>query len=283
MKRTFDEILDECMNRINRGETLEDCVDGYPEQAAELEPLLQAMLDAQTACGFTPSPEAKMAARQRFNAALQERERRRQERQPLIPRIFGWGPAWAAVTAVLLLAIVGYFGIRPALSPGGIGPQPSMAGNFEFLISDERNAIGDFKSLDISISKIGLHMAGENSEWIEIDPEVKQVDLTFLQGDRAQEIWSGNITEGRYTKVFIYVESVSGVLVDGNETDVRLPSDKLQISKTFEVTADSITSFVYDLTVVASGNEQSGIKYHLRPQIGDSGVDQNFDRVTPTE
>ncbi|MEE8174795.1 MAG: DUF4382 domain-containing protein [Dehalococcoidia bacterium] len=280
MPETFDEIFDECVNRINRGQRLEDCLASYPEHAEELEPLLRAMLEAQMAYTFAPSPTAKMAARQRFNAALEGLERGREKGQLLFPRIGGRSRAWGAVAAVLLVALIGYFGVRPALFPTGPGLQPGPEGNFALLISDEVNAIGDFQSLSVSISKIGLQLEGEAGRWIELDPEVEAVDLTLLQGDKAQEIWGGDVPEGQYTKVFIHVSDVSGVLREtGRPVDVKLPSEKLQISKPFEVTSDEVTSFVYDLTVVAAGSPQSGIKYILKPQIGQSGADQRFERI----
>ena len=49
MIRTFDTILDECVDRVNRGESIEDCLAGYPEHAEELEPLLSAMFDTRSA------------------------------------------------------------------------------------------------------------------------------------------------------------------------------------------------------------------------------------------
>jgi hypothetical protein len=178
----------------------------------------------------------------------------------------------------LLVALISYFGLRPALFSEGNGLQPSPEGNFVFLISDEVNAIGDFESLSVSISKVGLQMGGESGRWIEFDPEVEVVDLTLLQGDRAQEIWRGDVPEGQYTKVFIYVSDVSGVLkeIDG-AVRVKLPSGKLQISRPFQITGDSVTSFVYDLTVVKAG--QSG-KYILKPQIAESGAGRDFKDVT---
>jgi hypothetical protein len=299
MSRTFDEILDECVDRINRGERLEDCLASYPEHAEELKPLLRAMIDTQTAYAFTPSPTAKMAARQRLNYALEELARRREERRPLFPRIPGWSKAWVATAAVLLVALIGYFGVRPMLFPVGPSPQPSplpaapvpqpgplpvvpspepsQEGNFMFLISDDANAIGDFQSLNVSISKIGLQLGGEAGQWVELTPQVEVVDLTLLQRDKAQEIWRGDVPEGQYTKVFIHVSKVSGVLkATGGPISVKLPSKKLQISRPFEVTGDSVTSFVYDVTVVKAG--KSG-KYILKPQVGRSGADRRFERI----
>ncbi len=284
MSKAFDKILDQCVDRINRGERLEDCLASYPEHAEELEPLLRAMLDTQTAYTFTPSPTTKTAARQRFNAALEELARRREERRAPFPRVLGWSKAWVAVAAVLLVALIGYFGLRPMLFPPELVPEPGQIvvapapeGNFAFLISDDVNAIGDFQSFNVSISKIGLQLGGEAGQWIELNPEVKVVDLTLLQGDKAQEIWRGNVPEGQYTKVFIHVSNISGILKEtGRPVSVKLPSEKLQISNPFEVTSDSMVSFVYDITVVEAG--KSG-KYILKPQVGQSGTNQRFEEI----
>ena len=191
MNRNFDEILDECIDRINHGESLEACLAGYPEYAEQLEPLLQAMLQTQEVYSFAPSGNAKREARQRFNAALERLEQRRGEKQPLFGRVLGWPRAWATVATVLLILIAGYFGLRPLLYPAG--PMPNPEGNFVFLISDDVNAIGDFESLNVSISKIGLLPSGDSGRWVEFDPEVETADLTLLQGDKALEIWRGDV------------------------------------------------------------------------------------------
>ena len=60
----------------------------------------------------------------------------------------------------------------------------------------------------------------------------------------------------------------------GQRAEIKLPSQKLQISRSFQVTADMVTSFTYDLTVVAAGSSKLGIKYILKPQIGQSGAEQ---------
>jgi hypothetical protein len=64
--KDFNQILDECIDRINQGENLESCLKSYPGIAKELEPLLRAMTGLQSTYSFTPSDDAKRAARQRF-------------------------------------------------------------------------------------------------------------------------------------------------------------------------------------------------------------------------
>lgn len=259
----FDRILDDCVDRINRGDNLADCLSDYPAHSEKLRPLLQSMYDVQKTYTFTPSADSKRAARQRFHATLVKQR----QTTPLfsffkaIPR-----PAvWATIT-VLVLAIVAALVIRPALNPTTL--VPSVDGNFVFLISDEPNDIGDFESLNITISRVGLQ-AADSLKRLEFAPEMKTVDLTQLQGEQAQEIWRGNVTTGQYSQVYIYVAEVTGKLKSTGQTvDVKLPSGKLHMSIPFEVESDAVTSFTFDITVVAAG--QNG-KYILKPQIGDSG------------
>ena len=283
MGKAFNKILDECVDRLNRGETVEDCLAIYPEHAGELEPLLQVVFEAQKAYKLTPSPTAKMAGKKRLNAAIEALEHRQKRRRPWSQWFMGRPRVWATAAAVILIALIGYFGLRPILFPVETtpepdsslvapSPQPNPEGNFVFLISDEVNAIGDFESLNVTISKIGLQAAGESESWVEFIPEITVVDLTQLQGDKAQEIWRGDVPEGQYYQVFIYVSEVIGKLSETGETvEIKLPSNKLHISTPFQVTADAVTMFTYDLTVLATG--QNG-GYILKPQINQSGVHQ---------
>jgi len=266
MTEDFDRILDECIDRINRGDNLADCMSDYPAYSEKLKPLLQSMHNVQKTYTFTPSADAKRAARQRFHAALAERRQ-------ITPLLSFLGvirrPAVWVTTAVLVLAIVGTLVIRPVLNPPTLVPSPD--GNFAFLISDEPNDIGDFESLNVTISRVGLQAAGSVRR-LEFTPETKTVDLTQLQGEQSQEIWRGNAPAGRYSQVYINVSEVKGKLEStGQIVDVKLPSSKLRISMPFEVAVDTVTSFTFDITVVATGNNG---KYILKPQIGESGAQQ---------
>ncbi|HEY94012.1 MAG TPA: DUF4382 domain-containing protein [Dehalococcoidia bacterium] len=145
--------------------------------------------------------------------------------------------------------------------------------NFRFLISDDVNAIDKFSSVNVTISKIGLQKGDESGNWTEIKVDT-EVDLKPLVGENATEIWSGNLSPGKYTKVFIYVTEVEGILSDNVTTaNITLPSSKLHISKPFVIAADNTTNFVYDITVVEAGKSN---KYILKPQIAQSGVNQKF-------
>jgi len=106
-RREFDNILDECLERIlTGGETAEQCLARYPELADELEPLLQTSLFAKKAVEVRPRPEFRDRARYQLRVALQEMTEKRERRFSL----FSWQPRWATVAVavvVLLLASSG--------------------------------------------------------------------------------------------------------------------------------------------------------------------------------
>lgn len=266
MAEDFDRILDECIDRINRGDNLADCLSDYPAYSEKLRPLLQSMHDVQKTYTFTPSADTKRAARQKFHAALDKQR----QAAPVLSffKVISRPAVWATV-AVLVLAIVGALVIRPLFNPQTLVSSPE--GNFAFLISDAPNDIGDFESLNVTIYRVELQTVGSVKR-LEFTPEIRTVDLTQLQGKQSQEIWRGDVPAGQYSQVCIYVSAVKGKLESTGQTvDVKLPSNKLRISMPFEVTTDTVTSFTFDITVVATGNNG---KYILKPQIGESGARQ---------
>jgi hypothetical protein len=68
MGKDLDVLLDNCIDRINEGELLEECLASYPEQARELEPLLRAMFDIRDTCSTMPTASAKSVTRHRSAA-----------------------------------------------------------------------------------------------------------------------------------------------------------------------------------------------------------------------
>ena len=101
MSKEFDNILDECLERLLvKGETIEQCLQSYPEQAANLKPLLQTALATREAVAIQPPAEFKARARYQFRSALQEVASPR--RHPFL----GWLPRWATVVAIVLAVLL---------------------------------------------------------------------------------------------------------------------------------------------------------------------------------
>ncbi|MFO8115132.1 MAG: DUF4382 domain-containing protein [Halorubrum sp.] len=101
-----------------------------------------------------------------------------------------------------------------------------------------------------------------------VDLDDATVDLTQVIDEDATAVFDGEIPAGSYEKVELSVTTVEGI-VDGEEVDVKLPSEKLQITNGFEVTPDEPVSFVFDINVVKRGQNNG---YILKPVISGSGV-----------
>jgi hypothetical protein len=231
----FDRILDECIDRINRGDSLADCLSDYPAYSEELKPLLQSMHDVQKTCAFAPSADTKRAARQKLQAALGKQ----QHMKPVLSffRLIPRRAVWATV-AVLVLAIVGTLVIQSVLNAPKLVPSPD--GNFAFLISDEPSDINDFENFDITILRVELQ-AADSKERLEFIPHIH-----------------------------IYIGEVKGKLgLTGQTINVKVPGDVVHMPIPFEVTVDMVTLYTFDITVVEAGNSGT---YILKLQLSESGA-----------
>ena len=104
MADRFDDILNECTEGLLQGESVEQCLARYPEQAAELEPLLRVALAARkTSSAVEPRPEFKARVRHEVQSQLRSRVRKAEPKG--IPAL-RWIPRWAAVAACVALVFV---------------------------------------------------------------------------------------------------------------------------------------------------------------------------------
>lgn len=109
MSENMDRILDECIDRLNGGASVEECLGLYPEYAEELEPLLRAISELHAESALVPSVSAKMSGRQQL---LQERARLAAESDK--PRVFFFQNLftqprlWAPAAAILIVILLGF-------------------------------------------------------------------------------------------------------------------------------------------------------------------------------
>ena len=108
---TLSAILDDCLDRLQAGETVAACLALYPDQASELAPLLAAAARLRPLAGHSLSAGQHAQAR----AAVREAARGRASRtaKPSRGQRRGWLAGWAfgravaAIAVVLLLALAG--------------------------------------------------------------------------------------------------------------------------------------------------------------------------------
>jgi hypothetical protein len=115
----FDSALDDCLDRMRRGESLEDCLESYPDDAPKLEPLLASAASAwQAARRLEPRPEFRIRARREMRERLAQ----------AIPKRDGgagrWKPLWAGAVAVVLTLV--FSGAGTVVAAGSSMPDEAL-------------------------------------------------------------------------------------------------------------------------------------------------------------
>jgi hypothetical protein len=121
--KQLNTILDECLERILvNGETVAQCLESYPEYAAELEPLLQTAMITSEAVDIQPSPEFKARARFELRVEMAQADERKRR------SLFAWQPRWAVVVVtVVIVVLVGGGTVLAADSDNTIPGNPLYA------------------------------------------------------------------------------------------------------------------------------------------------------------
>ena len=106
MSLAIDDVLNECIERLAAGETVQECVARYPDHAADLEPLLQtSAIAVRTASAIAYRPDAKRRSLYKLTAALDDRARAGRSRR--IGLLTGWrGKLTRTVAVVLSVAVL---------------------------------------------------------------------------------------------------------------------------------------------------------------------------------
>ncbi len=188
--------------------------------------------------------------------------------QEVLTEILENAPEQAKPGLQSALDSVGVSGVAQLGEAEGIPANKSQGDNFRLMVSDAPADIGDFEYLTVELIKTRIfRVNGSENGFEERDLNVS-VDLTKLVDENSLEVLSTELEPGKYTKIELYVGSVNAKA--NNETaDVMVPSEKLKIVKTFEISEGNVTTFVFDINVVKKGLENN---YNLLPVISESGV-----------
>lgn len=104
-KIKIEDILDNCLERLFKGESIQDCLRDYPWQASELEPLLETSFALlQKSAAIQAHPEFKARVHSQLQGVL--RAKREKAGKKAITPI--WRRRWAvAMTTVLVVLLAG--------------------------------------------------------------------------------------------------------------------------------------------------------------------------------
>ncbi|HEX7475770.1 MAG TPA: DUF5667 domain-containing protein [Dehalococcoidales bacterium] len=157
----FNDILNTCLDRLFKGETIERCLQDYPEQARELEPLLRTADAARVASTIQPQAEFKAKARYEFQAAVHEMVAKKRNKFSFnwLPQ-WRWQSGWAIALIAFLVVVIGGGGTIAAASYS----MPDSA-LYSFKLVTERVQLA-VASSDISKAELNARFANRRTEEI---------------------------------------------------------------------------------------------------------------------
>jgi len=160
MEAKIDEILQECLENLEKGKSLDDCLAQYPDEADELAPLLQTALESRRHFAI----EMDDATRARLRGRVMGEWERKQAKQWNFAGIFSLFPRMAsvAVSLVVLVAIVALGGAGTVAASSGAVPGEAL-----YPVKELREVAG---------------------LWFARSPEAKVEMYTRLVKERAQEV-----------------------------------------------------------------------------------------------
>jgi len=159
----FDNILNECLDRMINGETIEQCLALYPQYAKELEPLLKTAQETRTAAAIKPSSWF----RQRAGIEFQEAIRSMPVKTARAPGGFKWRVRWVAPLAALLVLVAGVGTVGAATNALPDSPlygikMATESVQMAFTFSDEGKSELNSRFIDYRVEEI-VTMAQEGN------------------------------------------------------------------------------------------------------------------------
>ncbi|MBN2186248.1 MAG: hypothetical protein JW732_02220 [Dehalococcoidia bacterium] len=172
MAQRIEDILDNCLERISKGESIEDCLKTYSEQASDLEPLLETSFAfMQKSAAIQPDYEFK--TRTRFQ--LQEMLYARREKTEMRKTIPFWRRRWVAAVASVIVIL--FAGIGTVAVSASALPEQTL---YPVKLATERMMIGLAFS-DVNRAKLHIQFAQRRTgEMVEMARQGEDNKTFFL-------------------------------------------------------------------------------------------------------
>ncbi|MFQ5801711.1 MAG: DUF4382 domain-containing protein [Candidatus Methylomirabilales bacterium] len=138
-------------------------------------------------------------------------------------------------------------------------------GQLEVRVKDHREAIADFRRLELDISQIGIQggLRPQASAWVLFAPSRRNVDLTQLVDGKYAILLTEDTPAARYRWIRFDLEQVEGVLKNGRRPHMKVFDDP--VAYPFRIVSGKRTVLTIDLTVVdVTDHPGKGYELHIR-------------------
>ena len=166
MSTTVDDVLNECIERLAAGESVEQCLASHPGHAVELEPLLRtSSATMNVAAAITYRPEAKQRSRYKFTAAIDDKKRA--DSQGWLGRAIG-ASGWRAKLARAAIIAIGVVALGTGTAYGAtVASEDSVPGDPLYAVKTLKEDISlRMPKSDLARAKEHAHLANVRTEEI---------------------------------------------------------------------------------------------------------------------
>ncbi|PKP54521.1 MAG: hypothetical protein CVT90_00865 [Candidatus Altiarchaeales archaeon HGW-Altiarchaeales-3] len=141
-----------------------------------------------------------------------------------------------------------------------------LNGTVVFAVTDAAADMGAVSSVKLTINAVEVHRVAEEG-WITISTEEKTYDLLELKAQGATELLAKvNLTNGVYNRIRLNVKNAV-VVMNGVETEAKLPGNELKIDADIEVKGGEITTALLDFIVDESLHITGNGKIIMSPVV----------------
>ena len=128
------------------------------------------------------------------------------------------------------------------------------AGTLEVRVKDHRDAIDDFRSVELRFGRLRLapnaRMRSTDPGWLELAPQLDRMDLTrYKDGSAAATVYRGMLPPGRFAAVDLQVTGIRGILRKTGAAD-KVKNAVAPIRLGFEIKPATATVVVLDLDLL---------------------------------
>jgi hypothetical protein len=181
----FENILNECLDRLFNGETIEACLNIYPQYADQLKPLLQTALETRQAALVTPRAEFRQRAANEFQTALRDLPVKKASAG------FRWQASWVAPLAIIVVLLAGG-GSTVAAATNALPDSPlynvklaTESVQMAFTFSDQAKTELYARFIDNRVEEIVKMVAAGNYELVEKATDNMNVQLVDMANNNA--------------------------------------------------------------------------------------------------
>ena len=265
----FDLILEECLNRMDRGESLQDVLDSYPLLNGHLEPLVRAALLGRRLPRPVPSKDGFRTGKNMLLAEMNNMRQANSSRQkrssPASSRL---AESWLGSVA-RLFQVKRTASLAPVYRFVVIGLVLVLGGGFLTVNTSASSLPGD----PLYDLKLGLE---QTQVFFTFDPEAKQELALEIEQERLSEV-ELLLAAGRQEEV-----EFGGVIEQKSESFLVIKGISVQIGPVTELKGDLEIGSVVDVaaTTLEDGTLQAS---DISAAVGDLEDDKDKDKEKDKE